>query len=76
MIGNLYCSKLLLVIEIDWDSHDNKKVYDTNRTDTINDLWIKVIRYTNSEILNNIEQIKKDLEQKIEDRQKHIKENY
>lgn len=75
-IVDFYCSKLLLVIEIDGDSHDNRVVYDINRTDIINELWVSIIRYTNSEVLNHIEQVAEDLQLKIKDREKHINENY
>ncbi len=71
-IADFYCSELLLVIEIDWNSHDQKEVYDINRTDAINDLWIVVIRYTNQEILWNIDLVRYDLLNKLNKRQKHI----
>lgn len=71
-IADFYCSKLLLVVEIDWNSHKDKEVYDINRTDIINDLWVKVIRYTNDEVLNNLEIVKDNLLSEINNRQKHI----
>jgi very-short-patch-repair endonuclease len=75
-IADFYCSELLLVIELDWNSHNDKYVEDKQRTDTINDLWIIVIRYTNADMLNNIEWIKSDLKQKIKSRENHMVENH
>jgi very-short-patch-repair endonuclease len=43
MIGSFildfYCSKLLLGIEIDWGSHNNKQDYDTQRDERIRHNW-------------------------------------
>ncbi len=64
-IVDFYCSKLLLAIEIDWDSHNNKEVYDCTRTDKINNMWIIVIRYSNEEILENIKRVKSDILEKL-----------
>lgn len=64
-IVDFYCSELWLVIEIDWDSHIEQIEYDEYRTNKLNELWLKIIRYTNSEILWNIEWVYKDLLNKI-----------
>ena len=71
-IVDFYCSDLLLAIEIDWDSHNNKKTYDINRTDSINDLWVFVIRYSNEDVLSNIDLLKSDLLFRLDERQKHV----
>jgi very-short-patch-repair endonuclease len=66
-IVDFYCPELMLVIEIDGDSHLGKDVeeHDENRTIDLEQYGIKVIRYTNGQILNNIEFVKNDLLQKI-----------
>ena len=66
-ITDFYCPKLMLVIEIDGDHHleKNKKEYDENRTIDLEQYGIKVIRYTNNQILNDIKSVKKDLLKKI-----------
>lgn len=66
-IADFYCSKLKLVVEIDWDTHFNEKTekYDQDRTQKLNELWIDVIRYTNQEVLENIEWIYQDLKEKL-----------
>jgi very-short-patch-repair endonuclease len=71
-IADFYCSELLLVVEIDWSSHNQKEIYDINRTDFINDLWIIVIRYKNEDVLWNIDLVRYDLLNKLTKRQQHI----
>jgi very-short-patch-repair endonuclease len=71
-IVDFYCSKLFLAIEIDGSSHDDKYVYDANRTDAINDLWIVVIRYTNEKVLWDIESLREDLIWKLKEREKYV----
>ncbi len=54
-IVDFYCSELCLVIEIDGDSHAETIEYDEERTRTLNALGLTVVRYTNDDILRNIE---------------------
>jgi very-short-patch-repair endonuclease len=44
---------LRLVIEIDGDSHDDKKEYDVYRSRILNELGYFVVRFTNDEIESN-----------------------
>ena len=69
-IADFYCSALMLVIEVDGASHfsDEGKEYDKIRTETFGLLGIRVIRYTNKEVMENIEGIWADLKKKIEKR--------
>ena len=46
-IVDFYCSKLLLAIEVDWQSHEGRYIYDSNRIDYLNSLWIYVVRFSN-----------------------------
>lgn len=70
-IVDFYCSKLLLAIEIDGDTHYEQKaiVYDRKRTEILNKFGIKVIRYTNFEVMDNIEGIEFNLRREIEKRE-------
>jgi len=56
-IVDFYCPKLQLVIEIDGESHytEKAKINDVKRTQTINSYGLKEIRFTNIEILENLE---------------------
>ncbi len=65
-VVDFYCSKLNIVIEIDGDTHSEREAADILRTEALNKYDIKVIRYNNSDVLNNIEGIYCDLRGKIE----------
>jgi len=64
-IMDFYCSELRLVIEMDGDSHAETVEYDEERTKLLNSLGLHVIRYTNEEIMQNIEGIHADLRNRI-----------
>ena len=64
-IVDFYCSELQLVVEIDWWVHDGTKEYDNERTEELQKYWLKIIRYTNVEILKEIKWVKLDLENKL-----------
>ena len=72
-ILDFYCDKLKLWIEIDDKSHDWKWEADEVRTKYLNSLWIKVIRYTNSDINYNLEWVIMDLNEKMEQRRQELK---
>jgi very-short-patch-repair endonuclease len=42
-----------LAIELDGDSHNGREAYDAQRTQTLEDLGWKVIRFTNGEVMTN-----------------------
>lgn len=49
-----------LVIEVDGSYHSNRQIYDTRRTEYLENLGLIVIRFTNNEVLNtDCEHIKK-----------------
>ena len=54
-IADFYCSKKLLVIEIDGSQHVENKKYDGERSDYFLSLGIKTLRFWNNEINTNIE---------------------
>ena len=58
-IADFYCHKIKLVIELDGRIHNNpeNKGYDENRTSELERLGIKVIRFKNEEVLENIENL-------------------
>ena len=60
-ILDFYCSKLLLAIEIDGDSHDKKKNYDQTRDKYLENVNVKTLRFTNDEVLNNFNSVLKRL---------------
>ena len=55
----------MLAIEIDGDTHAGQKQYDEDRTKNLNKFGVEVIRYTNAEVLNNLEGVYQDLHKRI-----------
>ena len=72
-IVDFYCSELLLVIEIDGDSHVYQEEYDLLRTEKLNSSGIKVIRYANNDVIKNIDGVYCNLKNKIEKRLKELR---
>jgi very-short-patch-repair endonuclease len=60
-IVDFYCSKLKLIIEIDWESHNYKIDYDKKRIKYLKSLWFKVLFYTDEQVLNNLEWVCEDI---------------
>ncbi len=56
-IADFYCKEKNLIIELDGAQHGNEKEYDKERDDHIKTLGIKVLRFWNSEINKNIEDV-------------------
>ncbi len=56
-IVDFYCRQYKLIIEIDGDSHYSVSglKHDKTRTEYLESLGFRVLRYTNPDILNNIE---------------------
>ena len=67
-IVDFYCPERMLVIGIDGDSHDEQQQQDETRTRRLNAMGIKVIRYTNAEIMNNIEGVYQNLLMRVTER--------
>ncbi len=67
-IVDFYCSELMLAIEIDGDTHAEQQQYDETRTQRLNKLGIEVLRYPNTEILNNLEGVYEDLLKRVAER--------
>jgi leucyl-tRNA synthetase len=58
-----------LIIEADGGYHENEeqKLYDENRTRILNEIGFTVIRFTNDEILKNIEDVKQKIKTKLKE---------
>lgn len=58
-IVDFYLPMHKLVIEVDGDTHyeDNAIEYDQQRTNILQGYELKVIRFTNQEVLNNFEEV-------------------
>ena len=56
-IVDFYCSKLQLIIEIDGFSHEFKFVNDIQRQRKLETLGLKILRFGNEDIKNNLEEV-------------------
>lgn len=58
-IADFYCNELKLVIEVDGAVHNSQdqREYDKSRTQELNEKGIVVIRFTNSEVENNLQNV-------------------
>ena len=58
-IVDFYCPKLKLVIEIDGESHftEEGKAYDRKRTKILESYELRVIRFTNHQVLHDFEDV-------------------
>ncbi|MBN2767293.1 MAG: endonuclease domain-containing protein [Paludibacteraceae bacterium] len=69
-IADFYCHKAKFIIEVDGGYHDipEQYLYDRNRENELNELGLKVVRFTNEEVLNSIEKVLKTIENEIKER--------
>lgn len=67
-IADFYCHEAKIVIEVDGSIHDldENKEYDIVREEYVVDLGIKVIRFTNEEVLKNIDGVVKRVDEFVE----------
>ena len=56
-VADFYCSEHKLVIEIGGKIHERQKDYDELRTYIMNTIGLKVIRFKNEEVENNLEDV-------------------
>jgi len=64
-IADFYCHPIKLVIEVDGEVHKSveQREYDSGRTGELNYWGIKVIRFTNDEVENDIEKVINEIKQ-------------
>ena len=56
-IVDFFCPKLGIIIEIDGNSHLNKDEYDFYREEKLKSLGYEVIRFTEGEVLNQLDEV-------------------
>lgn len=66
-ILDFYCVKKRLCIEIDGESYFSEewKEYDKIRTEYLHAVWIKVLRFTNNEVMNNLKWVINEIQDKL-----------
>ncbi|OFY60443.1 MAG: hypothetical protein A2V46_10625 [Bacteroidetes bacterium RBG_19FT_COMBO_42_7] len=63
-VADFYCPKIKLVIEVDGSIHEifEYEAHDIGRSEVLNDFGITVIRFTNEQILNDLNGTVKQIE--------------
>ncbi|MFZ4583027.1 MAG: endonuclease domain-containing protein [Paludibacter sp.] len=64
-IVDFYCHKFKLVIEVDGDIHLSQKEYDDGRTAELEKWDLRVIRFKNEEVINDIEGVVRKIKRYI-----------
>ncbi len=54
-IADFCCEEARLIIEVDGDSHVEQVAYDEARTEHMSGLGYRVLRFTNRDVLHNVE---------------------
>ena len=69
-IVDFYCHEYKLVIEVDGDIHNDEIAcqYDLGRTEVLNKFGLKVIRFTNNQILYSLDSVIKKIQREITER--------
>jgi very-short-patch-repair endonuclease len=61
-IADFMCKELRLVIEVDGMTHDSKLEKDEHRTDELRQAGFNVFRFTDEEVLTNIQGVAREIE--------------
>ena len=66
-IADFYCARIKLVIEVDGSVHElpENEAYDIGRSEILNDFGITVIRFSNEQIIEDIEFVRIKIENTI-----------
>ena len=67
-IADFYCHEQRLIVEIDGGVHETQQEYDQLRTAIIQCEGIRVIRFTNEEVVHHIDRVKSKLEKVLRGR--------
>ena len=66
-IADFMCKELRLVIEVDGITHDFKLAEDKRRTDDLRQAGFNVLRFTDEEVLTNIQGVAREIEKIIDE---------
>ncbi|ABW29706.1 endonuclease domain-containing protein [Acaryochloris marina] len=65
-IVDFYCPQCRLVIELDGDIHNQQVEYDEARTEQLNQLGYRVIRFHNSDVMHHLDHVLQQIRQASE----------
>jgi chorismate synthase len=76
-IPDFICLDAMLVIEIDGEYHNSEeqKKYDVSRTDWLKEHQYSMLRFTNEEVMNDIESVVKKISESLLERVKQVKQS-
>jgi very-short-patch-repair endonuclease len=74
-IIDFYCPRLLLAIEIDGNWHHGRQLYDQDRERYLNQRGIKTLRFSNTQVFSQPQEVAKILKQEINQRIVELKNN-
>jgi very-short-patch-repair endonuclease len=69
-IVDFYCHQVRLVIEVDGEIHDQQAEYDDGRSSEMEIFGIKVMRFKNQEVENDIERVIFEIQTLVKERLK------
>lgn len=67
-IVDFYCHVAGLVVEVDGSVHTERVAYDTERTEILEQLGLCVIRFTNQEVINDVQSVTEAIQSAAESR--------
>ncbi len=69
-IADFFCHDRMLVLELDGGIHEDRrqKIHDENRDVNLVALGYKVLRFTNEEVLENLDSVLEKIHQRLEQR--------
>lgn len=73
-ITDFFCKKLLLVIEVDGITHEDEETYqkDKNKQEELEKAGFVVLRFTDEEVLNNLDGVRRAIEFCVEERERAL----
>ena len=66
-IVDFYCHRIGLVIEVDGEIHLSQQEYDTGRTAELEKYGLRIVRFTNNEVINETEKVINKIKKVIND---------
>jgi very-short-patch-repair endonuclease len=64
-IADFFCAEKKPIVEVDGGIHDKQKEYDEYRSFILSKLNIKVIRFSNEQVIGDIELVLQELERAV-----------
>ena len=68
-IVDFYCAELQLAVEVDGDSHAIQTDYDQRRMENLGALGVKIVRYTNDDVMHGLDGVFDDFVRVVVERE-------